>query len=63
MLLSLLIGVFGVAFLMVAWFFVQTKWKKAFADQMLDDDVLANRMSCGNCGCTTICQNNQDDEK
>ncbi len=56
---SLLIGVGGIVSLMIVWVIVQSLWRKIFADQISDDDVLAGRTSCSNCGCTTVCKNEQ----
>jgi hypothetical protein len=36
---------------MVYWLLIQTLWRQMFADQITDEDVLAERRSCGNCGC------------
>ncbi|MCB9303276.1 MAG: hypothetical protein H6566_21785 [Lewinellaceae bacterium] len=57
MIKSLIIGIGGIVFLMVIWAVIQSWWGKTFADNISDDDVLAGRMSCGNCGCTTVCEN------
>lgn len=51
-----LIGIFGIAGLMVIWVIVQRQWGKSFAEDITDEDVLADRRSCGNCGCTTLCK-------
>jgi hypothetical protein len=48
---SLIIGLIGVVALMVYWLLIQTVWRQMFADQITDEDVLAERRSCGNCGC------------
>jgi|AntRauTorckE5430_2_1112549.scaffolds.fasta_scaffold10214_3 hypothetical protein len=48
---SLIIGLVGVVALMVYWLFVQNVWRQMFADQITDEDVLADRRSCGDCGC------------
>ncbi|MCB0547939.1 MAG: hypothetical protein KDD19_10165 [Phaeodactylibacter sp.] len=53
---SFLIGIGGMVFLMAIWIVVQTMWKKTFSDYISDDDVLAERRSCGTCGCTTACE-------
>jgi hypothetical protein len=53
---SLLIGIGGIVGLMVLWVVVQGWWRKTFREHVVDDDVLAGRTKCGNCGCTTICQ-------
>ena len=57
---SLLIGLFGVVALMLYWVLVQVVWKQVFADQISDEDVLAERRSCGNCGCGGgVCEHNK----
>jgi hypothetical protein len=56
---SLLIGVGGIVLLMIVWAVVQFFWGKTFPDEMTDEDVLAGRTSCGNCGCVSICKNYQ----
>ncbi len=53
---SFLIGIGGMIFLMVAWVAIQSLWRKSFSDYISDDDVLADRRSCGNCGCATACE-------
>ncbi len=54
---SLMIGVGGMILLMAIWVIVQSRWKRSFADYISDEDVLAGRGGCGNCGCTTACEN------
>jgi len=54
-LMTYLIGIAGIVGLMTAWIIVQTLWRKVFREHLSDDDVLADRRSCGNCGCTTVC--------
>ena len=56
MIQSLIIGIGGIVFLMILWFFVQAGWRNSFADSISDDDVLVGRSSCSTCGCTTICE-------
>lgn len=56
MMYSLIIGVGGVVALMLGWMAVQAIWKRLFHDQLADEDVLAGRNSCGECGCGVICQ-------
>lgn len=56
MLNSILIGLGGIVFLTVMWGLVQFWWKDTFAEYLSDEDVLADRRSCGNCGCTTACE-------
>lgn len=50
-----IIAVAGVVTLMVTWVWVQVYWKQTFSDQISDEDVLAGRNSCGDCGCGTAC--------
>lgn len=52
---SLVIAVLGIVCMMLFWVLVQQVWRNLFADQMTDEDVLAERRSCGNCGCGTTC--------
>ena len=56
MIKSLIIGIGGIIILMIAWTFIQLIWKKTFAEYISDEDVLAERKSCGNCGCSTACK-------
>jgi hypothetical protein len=60
MLKTLIVCVVGMLLLVVVWFVVQKLWGNTFAEYTTDDDVLAGRMSCGNCGCTTACKNNSN---
>ncbi len=61
MLKSLFIAIGGIVGLMLVWVAIQALWRKTFSDDYTtDDDVLAGRRSCGNCGCTTICKNKED---
>jgi hypothetical protein len=57
MLKSFLIGAGIIAGLMILWVMVQTYWGKSFADYIDDEDVLAARGGCGNCGCMNACKN------
>lgn len=50
-----LIGMGGIVGLMVLWVLVQSLWRTLFAEHITDEDVLAERRSCANCGCTTVC--------
>lgn len=56
MIQSLLIAMGTVVGLMLAWTLVQNLWRTAFADYLTEEDVLAERRSCGNCGCTQACE-------
>jgi hypothetical protein len=57
MIQSLLTAVGILVGLVLAWVGVQALWRKVFADYVHDDDVLAERRDCGNCGCTKACEN------
>jgi hypothetical protein len=48
---SLLFGFLGIVALMLYWLLIQNLWRRMFADQISDEDVLAERRSCGDCGC------------
>lgn len=56
MLNSLLIGIGGTVGLMLLWFAVQTLWGKTFSEHLTDEDVMAGRSTCGNCGCGSSCE-------
>ena len=53
---SFVIGVLGLVGMMLIWVLVQSYWRKTFKDNISDEDVLAERRSCGNCGCTKVCE-------
>ncbi|RED50578.1 hypothetical protein [Seonamhaeicola aphaedonensis] len=53
---SLTIGIGFIVAIAILWMLVQTLWKKVFKDEYHEDDVLAGRRSCSNCGCTTVCE-------
>lgn len=55
MLITYIASILVLVFLILAWVLVQSLWRKVFHDHMTDQDVLAGRRSCGNCGCTTAC--------
>jgi hypothetical protein len=52
---SLTIGIGGIVSLLLIWVLVQSGWRKIFAEHISDEDVMAGRTQCGNCGCTTVC--------
>ncbi|MFL1013095.1 hypothetical protein [Flavisericum labens] len=56
MIKSLIIGIGFIVTIALAWALVQTLWKKVFQEEYNDDDVLAGRRNCSNCGCTTFCE-------
>ena len=57
MLTSLLISIGAITGMAVLWVIVQSLWRETFKEYIHDDDVLAERRSCNNCGCTTACEN------
>jgi hypothetical protein len=52
---SVIIAIGGILGIMIVWIAVQALWRKVFAEYISDEDVMAGRTSCGNCGCTTAC--------
>lgn len=54
---SFIIGIGGVIVLMLGWVVVQCYWGKSFSEEISDEDVLADRRSCSNCGCSIPCNN------
>ncbi|MCR9286218.1 MAG: hypothetical protein NXI23_02390 [Bacteroidetes bacterium] len=57
MIKSLIMGIGGVVSLMIIWIVVQSQWRRIFSENLSEEDVLAGRTSCSNCGCTTVCKN------
>ena len=57
MIQSLLTAIGFLVGLVLAWIAVQALWRKVFADYVTDEDVLAERRDCGNCGCTKAGEN------
>lgn len=53
---SLITGIGGVLLMLLLWIAVQRAWGYTFAEHISDEDVLAERRSCSNCGCTTVCR-------
>jgi len=52
----------GMTTLMILWLTVQRQWGRSFTDHN-NEDVLAERSSCGNCGCITYCENKEPNKK
>ena len=63
MIQAYLIGIIGIVGLMVIWVGIQHFWKHEFTDYVNDEDALAERNSCANCGCTTLCERNKNKKK
>ncbi|MCB0572245.1 MAG: hypothetical protein KDC66_20905 [Phaeodactylibacter sp.] len=53
---SFVIGIGGIVIMVAIWALVQSLWRDTFAENITDDDVLAGRTKCSNCGCSTVCQ-------
>ncbi len=62
MIQSLIIGIGLTLALVLVWTFVQYQWKNTFREEYLDDDVLADRRSCSNCGCNAICERKKEEQ-
>ncbi|MBK8053382.1 MAG: hypothetical protein IPK35_08950 [Saprospiraceae bacterium] len=60
MIQSLIIAITSITALMMGWLIVQLLWKKTFREYISDEDVLAERRSCKNCGCTEACENKRE---
>lgn len=55
MIIKLTIGILSIIIMMSAWIGVQSLWRKVFFDRDADEDVLARRSGCGDCGCSVVC--------
>lgn len=53
--LSLITSVLVIVTLMFVWIIVQRYWKQTFPEDVVNDDALAGRDSCGNCTCSSTC--------
>jgi hypothetical protein len=42
--------------LMLGWVGIQVLWRRVFTNYISETDVLAERRSCGQCGCTKACE-------
>lgn len=62
MIKSLIIGIGFIVTIAVAWVLVQTLWKKVFREEYHQDDAMAGRRNCSNCGCTTVCKRKEEGE-
>lgn len=56
MIQSLLIAIGFMVAIVLAWTLVQHLWRDTFREEYTQEDVLAGRRSCANCGCTGICE-------
>ena len=46
--------------LLLGWVVVQSAWRRHFFISDVEGDVLAGRGNCGNCGCATPCDSDED---
>ena len=53
---DLLLAIVIPPLLLLGWVLVQNAWRREFGRPGDDDDVLAGRGDCGNCGRTSTCQ-------
>jgi len=53
--MTFIIGISAVVSMLLVWVWVQSRWRETFSENISDSDVLAERLSCGNCGCTRVC--------
>lgn len=57
MLGSYALGLGAIVAVAVAWVAVQQAWRRSFAGESAEPDVLARRMDCGGgCGCVAVCR-------
>ena len=56
MLESYLLGIGAIVGLMLGWAVVQAAWGKTFPEAATDGDVLAHRLDCHGCACSTPCE-------
>ena len=52
MLHTMTVTIGAVVALMLFWVLIQKIWAGVFRDYIQDEDVLADRRSCANCGCS-----------
>jgi len=53
---SVVLASAAIVSMMLIWLGVQTLWRRVFAGEIADEDVLAGRKSCGSCGCGMTCR-------
>lgn len=60
---SLVIGMGSIIVLVLLWTLIQTQWRNVFREEYTEEDVLAGRRSCSNCGCTSSssCERNKEE--
>lgn len=46
----------GIGVVLTLWLGVLAAWRRAFPGTPVDEDILAGRMSCHGCTCTTPCE-------
>jgi hypothetical protein len=63
MMYSLVIGIGILVAMMLGWTLVQALWRTSFREEISEEDVLAARSDCGNCGCGSVCKKRINEEK
>jgi hypothetical protein len=53
----LIIGITGIAGMALLWAGVQALWGRTFREYMTGEVAMEGRTKCGNCGCSTACEN------
>jgi uncharacterized membrane protein YciS (DUF1049 family) len=54
---SIIIAIVSITGLMLGWVLIQSLWRKTFQNMITDQDVLAERRTCGKCSCDNPCPN------
>lgn len=54
-----MIAILIITGLMILWIFIQFLWKNIFLGSEAQEDALASRSDCGNCGRSTTCSKKQ----
>ncbi|WP_421878042.1 hypothetical protein [Marinoscillum sp.] len=52
---SLITSILVIVSLMLLWVIVMHYWKQVFPEEVINNDALAGRDSCGNCSCSGTC--------
>lgn len=57
LLLEFLKAAVGLGAVLLLWLGVQLAWRRTFPGTPADEDVLAGRLGCHGCTCSTPCEN------
>jgi hypothetical protein len=60
---SYLLAVVLLPLLLLSWVAVQSAWLRLFYPNDADNDALAGRSDCGQCGCATPCDRRENERK